>query len=55
MNRVIEEMEHFLDVEFTRLTKNTRPNKSPEKYFIAEVVLIRAKLASFKAKYGYEN
>jgi len=55
LNQVIEDLENFLEDEFIRLTTKIKPTKKPNIYYIAEVVLIRAKLASFKAKHGYEN
>lgn len=55
MNRVIEDLEYFLEKEFKRLTKDIPPNAEPEKYFIAELVLIQARLKSLMVKYGYEK
>lgn len=55
MNRVLEEYEHFMDQEYRRLCKSAFPDKSPEKYFMAELIMLRARLQSLKAKYGYEN
>lgn len=45
MNNVVHDMEIFLDEEMARVKEDA----------LCEVVLIKAKLASLLAKYGYEK